>query len=305
MSQVVSINPFRCKMWELHNRLEHLLSEDNCRAEIGSFSKHGQLIAVLGRPLRGDPDHDIELIYGARRLFVARQLNVQLRVEVGEISDRAAIIAMDIENRQRQDVSPYERGLSFARCLRASFFESQEDLARALKISQSQVSRLLTLARLPSVVVSAFNDPVEIREAWGPDLTAALKDSRRREVTISRARSLASVSPRLPAVDVYQQLVATSVVGRKVRNRAHDEVVTDFDGAPLFRIRSQEKTIALLLPRARISQNTLNAVRDSIRQVLQHANCRPTQSAPLERPQRRGRASATAKDEQLARERIG
>jgi ParB family chromosome partitioning protein len=270
MPHIVSVNPFRCRMWDLHDRPEQFIVEDTCRAEISSFEKHGQLIAALGRPVRGDPDYDIELICGARRLFVARHLNVQLLVEVREMTDRAAVIAMDIENRQRLDVSPYERGLSFARFLRAGHFESQEDLARALKISQSQVSRLLTLAHLPSVVVSAFTNPLEIREGWGPDLAAALRDAKKREAIIARARTLASASPRHSAVEIYQQLVAASVPGRKVRARSHDEVVTDVDGTPLFRIRSQEKAIAVLLPRDRMSQERLNAVRDAVRDALRH-----------------------------------
>jgi ParB family chromosome partitioning protein len=284
MAQIVSMNPFRCRMWDLHDRLEHLIVEDNCRAEISSFSKHGQLVAAIGRPLHGDPDHDMELICGARRLFIARHLNVPLLIDVREMTDRAAVITMDIENRQRQDVSPYERSLSFARCLRARFFESQDDLARALKISQSQVSRLLTLARLPSVVVSAFSNPLEIREGWGPDLAAALDDVRKREATIARARTLASVSPKPAAVDVYQQLIAASVPGRTVRTKPHDEVVTDLDGTPLFRIRTQEKAIAVLLPREQISQETLEAVRDAVRDVLQRRNRQPIAARRLRSP---------------------
>jgi ParB family chromosome partitioning protein len=269
MPQTTLVNPFRCKMWDLHDRLEHLIAEESCRAEIVSFTTHGQLIAALGRPLKDDPDHDVELIYGARRLFVARHLNAQLLVEIREVSDREAVVAMDIENRQRQEISPYERGLSFARCLRAGHFDSQDDLAKALKISQSQVSRLLTLARLPSVVVSAFDNPLEIREAWGLDLAAALQDTRMREPIIIRARVLESMRPKLNAMDVYLELVSSSAGSRKVRTRLHDEVITDSGGAPLFRIRIQEKMIAVLLPRDKTSKHTLSEVRDAIREVLQ------------------------------------
>lgn len=275
MPHIVSMNPFRCRMWDLHDRLDHLIGEESCRAEIISFSKHGQLVAAIGRPLRADPDHDVELICGARRLFVARHLNVPLLVDVREMTDRAAVIAMDIENRQRLDISPYERSLSFARCLRAGYFESQDDLAKALKISQSQVSRVLTLACLPSVVVSAFPNPLEIREGWGVDLTAVLQDVRKRQAMITCARALASRLPKSAAVDVYQQLIAACVPGRKVRTKPHDEVVTDLDGKPLFRIRIQEKAIALLLPRDQMSQETLRAVRDAVRDVLQHWDGQP------------------------------
>jgi ParB family chromosome partitioning protein len=278
MSQIVSVNPFRCRLWDFHDRLEQLIVEDNCRVEISSFSKHGQLIPALGRPLHCNPDYEIELICGARRLFVARHLNVPLLVEIRDMTDRASVIAMDIENRQRQDISPYERGLNFARCLRAAYFESQDDLARALRISQSQVSRLLTLTGLPSVIVNAFTSPLEIREGWGPDLAKASQDPKRREATIARARALACSSPRPSAIEVYQQLVAAAVAGQRPRTRPHDEVVTDVDGTPLFRIRSQEKAIAVLLPRDQISQETLNAVRDAVRDVLQHRNRYPSTS---------------------------
>jgi len=275
MVQIVSANPFRCRMWDHHDRLDYLVVEETCRAEIDSFATHGQLVPVLGRPLRGDPEYDLELIFGARRLFVARHLNLPLRVEVRDITDRDAIIAMDIENRQRRDISPYERGLSFARSLRAGHFESQEDLAKALKISQSQVSRLLKLARLPSVIVNAFGNPMEIREGWGPDLVGALHETRR-EATIARARALAAAAPRLSAVEIFQQLISASLVGRKVRPKARDEVVTGFDGKPLFRIRRQEKAIALLLPLESTSAEILEAVRDALRDVFHQSGRKHT-----------------------------
>src|SRR5258708_5408352 len=111
---VVLVNPFRCRVWALHDRLEDHITEDSCKEEIESIASHGQLIPVLGRPLKGDVDYDVEIIYGARRLFVTRHLNVPLHVEVREITDRDAIVAMDLENRHRKDISPYERGLSYS-----------------------------------------------------------------------------------------------------------------------------------------------------------------------------------------------
>src|SRR5882672_1260844 len=78
MRKVVSIDPFRCRLWQLHDRLPEEITAESCTAEIQSFTEYGQMIPVLGRPLRGDPHHEIELIYGARRLFVARQINQPL-----------------------------------------------------------------------------------------------------------------------------------------------------------------------------------------------------------------------------------
>ncbi len=122
MRSVILMDPFRCRMWDLHDRFEAAITEQSCKAEIESFQRHGQLVPVLGRPIRGDPQHEVELIYGGRRLFVARHLNKQILVEMRPMTDREAIVAMDIENRQRLDISPFERGFSYTRWLRMGLF---------------------------------------------------------------------------------------------------------------------------------------------------------------------------------------
>lgn len=219
MQSIIVVNPFRCRMWALHDRIEDQITEEACRAEIESFSSHGQLVPVLGRPLRADPDHDVELIYGARRLFVAKHLNKSLIVELRELSDKEAIIAMDIENRQRSDISAYERGLSYTRLLRGKHLTSQDELARTLNVSRAQVSRLLKLARLPSVIVNAFESVAAIPEAWGLDLVDRWQDPDRQRPIAKRAREIAMKSPRPPAGDVYRELLTAAVQGRKVRSR--------------------------------------------------------------------------------------
>lgn len=117
MDTIVSANPFRCRMWSMHDRLESCITEENCKAEIESFATHGQIVPVLGKKLNADPDYDYELYFGARRLFIARHLNVALRIRLRELSTRDALIAMDIENRQRIDITPYEQRSSLQTCL--------------------------------------------------------------------------------------------------------------------------------------------------------------------------------------------
>jgi ParB family chromosome partitioning protein len=272
MHSIVQVNPFRCRMSTMHDRLDAHITEETCRIEIQSFLKHGQLVPVLGRPLRNDPLCEVELIYGARRLFVARHLNVPLKVELRELGDRESIVALDIENRQRKDVSPYERGRSFARWIQAGYFRSQDDIGRTLRISSSQVSRLLKLARLPSVIVDAFSSPLDICEGWGTDLMDALEDPRRRRNTLSAARIICEETPRPQARDVYKRLLAASAEGRKIRVRAHDEVVKDGSGHPLFRIRQQASSIAVVLPLEKVSARTLDSIRRVLSDLLQIGN---------------------------------
>jgi ParB family chromosome partitioning protein len=265
---LVCADPLRCRLWALHDRLEAGISADSCRAEIDSFTRHGQIVPALGRPLHDSPDFDIEIICGARRLYVARHLKQNLSVELREMSDRAALIAMDTENRQRVDISPYERGLSYSRWLHSGQFHSQEDIAHALKVSPAQVSRLLKVARLPRVLVHAFTTPLEICESWGVRLADALEDPQRRHPTLKLARSIAAQVPKPPGRVVFRQLLAAGAKGRRPKSRGHDEVVKDHRGQPLFRIRQLRSCVALLLPVEHLSAKRLAAVRKSVAEAL-------------------------------------
>jgi ParB family chromosome partitioning protein len=228
-------------------------------------------MSVLGRRLLGDPDHNYELIYGARRLFVARHLNVPLTVELRNVSDRDGIIAMELENGQRRDISPYERALRYAEWLRLGYFESQQDLARALILSPSQVSRLLALARLPGDVVSAFGNVRNIREGWGVRLVEAMRDPGRREPMIQAAREMASAHPRLRPSHVYAELVAIAKVEVAIA-ASKDDFVQDDSGNALFQVKHGRKSIALILPVDRVSEKCLHNIRDAITSILQSPN---------------------------------
>jgi ParB/RepB/Spo0J family partition protein len=271
VSTVKLVSASRCRMWPLHDRLVDHITAEACAAEIDSFSDHGQLVPALGRTLTGDPEFDIELIYGARRLYVARHVNMPLLVELREISDRDAVIAMDIENRQRLDVSPYERGLSYARWLDSGVFGSQDEIAEALKVSTSQVSRLLKLARLPEAITAAFATPVDICEGWGLDLVDAFEDPERTKGLVKKARALASAPRRPPALEVYRRLIADPGGDEKPKSLSRDEVVKDSNGIPLFRIRHQMHSVALVLPSQAMSADLLKHVCDAVSGVLQGA----------------------------------
>jgi ParB family chromosome partitioning protein len=183
------------------------------------------------------------------------------------MDDREALVAMDAENRLRKDVSPYERGLSYAGLLRAKYFTSQEEMARALSISASQVSRLLKLAELPSVVVGAFVNPIDIREGWGLDLHKAWRDPDIRPVLTQRARSLASQTPRPAAHIVYERLLAPSGAVSK-RRKYRDDVVKAASGVPLFRVRYQRNTVALILPNSSVNATVLETIRCTLSDIL-------------------------------------
>lgn len=267
-SEVISIDPFRCRLWPLHARLQDQITEASCTAEIQSLKAHGQMIPVLGRPLHGDPQYDVELIYGARRLFAARLVQQPLIVELREMSDQAAIIALDLENRQRQDMSPYEWGLSYARWLRAGHFDCQDEMARALQVSAAHVSRLLKLARLPSIVVNAFGTGAQIREAWGLELMDVLSDPARRQPVLRAARAISGSTSHPVASEVFGRLLTAGTRNRGQRAAPRDVVIKDHQGAPLFRIRRQSSSTMFLLPGERMSALMLEQIEKAITNIL-------------------------------------
>jgi ParB family chromosome partitioning protein len=262
----IAINPLRCRVWSLHSRLDESLTEESCRTQIASFEKHGQLIPVLGRRLRGNRDYDVELIYGARRLFVARHLNLPLLVELRDISDRDGIVAMDLENRLRQDVSAFERGTSYDRWLREGFFESQDEIAKALQVSPAQVSRLLKLARLPQTVIEAFGNATEICEVWGAELGNLLKDPETERRLLQAARNVAAVAPRPPCAEIYKQLCAAARDNREPENA--DRVVKDELGEELFRIKRQRDSIVFSVSMDILCQESLERIERVIAGVM-------------------------------------
>lgn len=272
MTSLVLMDPFRCRVWDLHERLESEITEETCKAEIDSFRRQGQLLPALGRRLRGDPDHDIELIYGARRLFVARLLNKPLAVELLDLSDRDGIIAMDIENRQRRDVSPYERGRSISQWLRARYFNSQEDVARALHLSGSQVSRLLRLAELPLEVVEAFGTPNDLCERWGLELVELCASRTNRSALLAAAREIKALTARPSPADIYRQLLSCAQPAPSLEGPPLDEVVTSTSGAVLFRIRRQPNALSLFVPTEKLSRECLTEMQDVILSILRECD---------------------------------
>jgi ParB/RepB/Spo0J family partition protein len=267
MTEIIQISAFRCRLWDKHGRMEEYITEASYKDELRSMREHGQLVPAVGRRLMSNDTHEVEIICGARRLFIARQLNSLLSVELRQVTDREAVVLLDMENRQRRDWSPYERGMSFSRWLAAGLFESQDDIARTLSISASQVSRLLKLAKLPSIVVQAFSDPCDICENWGLELHSACESPVTRSQVIARARTLASKSQRVPPRCTFDRLMFNQRM-RAAKEISKQEIILGPKGEPLFRIKHQEATIALVIGKRHLSSAVMQQIKDSLSNIL-------------------------------------
>jgi ParB/RepB/Spo0J family partition protein len=244
----------------MHDRLGDGIDIDSCKSLLDSMEKHGQKSAVLGRPLVNDPDYEVELIYGARRLFVAQQLGIDLSVEVRVIDDREALVEMDIENRVRADISPYERGLSYRRWLRSGHFANQAEIAKCLGVSEAQVSRLLRYSELPAAIVNAFASSRDIREEWAVELAKRCRDEEFREGMLRRARDCRSTERQLSPQHVYDVLVNNGV-RKPVNAGSRDEVVKNESGEVVARIAFRAKSVHFIVARDRVTKPVLQDLK--------------------------------------------
>ncbi|TNF19645.1 MAG: ParB/RepB/Spo0J family partition protein [Rhodobacteraceae bacterium] len=177
------IDPARCRMWDRHNREYALLNEENCRDLIDGIRSQGrQEFAAIVRA-SADPAYDYEVICGARRHFAVSWLRAnnytqfKYLVEVRDLSDEEAFRLADIENRDREDISDYERAIDYADAVERYYGGKQKAMAERLEVSQPWLSRYLQLAKLPAAIVAAFPTVRDIRERNARELKPLLADA--------------------------------------------------------------------------------------------------------------------------------
>lgn len=266
---IEQVEPARCTLWQFHERLGDELNSGSCKELITSMQRHGQRHPVLGRRLARTAGAKIELIYGGRRLFAAAQLGVKLLVDVQELGDRDAVVEMDVENRLRADISPYERGMSYRRWLNARLFASQAELAKELGVSEAHVSRLLRYADLPAAVVGAFDTVQSIREEWATTLAKVCQDPNRRPGLLRRAREVSQGARRYPPQVVFRRLVAGGHIVGNETAQPRDEVVKSPSGKPMYRIAVRARTVHFIVPRDDLPEHIVRELKRQLTSTLE------------------------------------
>ena len=178
------------------------------------FEELKKTIAVAGgnvqpikvRPIQGDATADYELVFGHRRHRACFELGVPVLALVKNVGDQELWLDMARENLARKDMSPWEQGSGLARAIDKGLFSSNRQLAKELGIDQSNVSKLLQLARLPSVVIDAFESPLELQQAWAKGLSDAVQKDP--DGVLERAKAITVLRPRMQSKKVFQELVA-------------------------------------------------------------------------------------------------
>lgn len=198
------VDPGECRMWEGHNRDYALLNEETCRDLIDGIRAQGrqEFPAIVRRIDPPEGDLRYEVVCGARRHFAVNWLRAngyrQFRylIEIRALTDEEAFRLADIENRDRDDISDYERARDYARAIDAYYGGRQRRMAERLEVSEAWLSRYLNLARLPHPVVDAFPTIRDIRELHARRLKPLLAEAGMRRRLLAEARTIAAEQGR-------------------------------------------------------------------------------------------------------------
>jgi ParB family chromosome partitioning protein len=145
----------RIPLAELH------LADDNVRRELGDVSDLAASIKAIGllEPLVVTPraEGGYLVVAGARRLAACAKLGWGgIDAIAREFSEQERVLAMAIENLQREDLSVLEEAEAYRR-LTQELGLSQRELAKRVGRSQPHISKRLALLELPEAVQQAVD----------------------------------------------------------------------------------------------------------------------------------------------------
>ena len=160
-----------------------------------------------------------EIVFGHRRHRACSELGIPVlaTIDTGAVSDHELFSAMDRENRERADLSPYEQGTMYRRALDEKLYPSNRRLAEALGVSHTWVANVLLVADLPAPVVVCFRSPLEIQHRHAKSIASALETDRKG--VLRRAEKLRAQERPKAAAAVVAALLGVSSDGAEPKKQ--------------------------------------------------------------------------------------
>lgn len=150
---VVELDPDSVDVSFIRDRLE----DDKQAFEdlLVAIREQGQNSPILVRPHPKD-DSRYMVVFGHRRLRVAKALGQKIRAVIKAISDRDHVIAQGQENSARSDLSFIEKA-TFAKQLGALNYDNDSaTVMAALSIDRATLSKMLSVANMPDDILKAI-----------------------------------------------------------------------------------------------------------------------------------------------------
>ena len=160
------VDPENCKPWKFHNRDNAWLNPEKCADLISSIRKNEQQLPIIARKIENDPDGKTwEIIAGRRRWYSCKYLKKHVRLKAVSSDDRECAIIMNLENKDRADISEFEDSISYRQQFDAGLFDSQNEMSEALGLNKSKLSKMLAAAKINELplIMGLFPDKTKLK----------------------------------------------------------------------------------------------------------------------------------------------
>ena len=151
-----------------------------------------------------------EVVFGHRRHRACKELGLPVLAVIWTTPapDLDVFLSMDRENREREDLSPFEQGTSYRAAIDGGLFPSRRRLAESIGVSHTWVRKAMLVAELPTAVIEAFQTPIEIQPKHALEIAEAIQ----RDPTgvLRRAERLRTSSDRMTSAQTVLQLTASN-----------------------------------------------------------------------------------------------
>jgi len=284
-SDCVALRAQDCAEWQGDPVQRADLTPQSCQALIDDIAaRRGNTVPVKVRRTPSGSAQPYEVLIGQRRRFAVQWLNqngrpdILLKAQIVVMSDEEVFRHLDAEHRERDEGGELERARGYEVAVDRFYGGVQSRMAEALGFSNSQISRLLSLAQLPEEVVRAFPTPDELRVRHAEVLTPLLRRPAQRALILRAAALLAHEQqilslrhePLLPAATVLNRLkqaALTSDGEADVLQMIHIGDICVGSAKPQGPGADKQGILAIEL--AITDQVSLDALFDALRQIIQ------------------------------------
>jgi len=239
--------------WANRNEAEFATVEfEELKADIAAAGGNVQPIKVRVAGVF-DGQTGYEIVFGHRRHQACLLLGLPVNSIIEEsMTDLALFEEMDRENRARKSLSAWEQGRMYQEALTKGLYPSLRKLSESLGVNLADASRSVDLAKLPKVVVDAFQTPLDLQVRWSKFLKDALQKNP--DGVLAIAKELSTQKGKLLPTQVFERLISKEadpvkvemeikVEGRKgavFRTDAKGRVTLEFESGVLSVGRQKE-----------------------------------------------------------------
>jgi len=163
-NQIVDIDPSKIKPSSVKDRLSSFEGQE-FESLKESIKINGQQIPILVRACK-ENDNFYQAAFGHRRIQAAKELGINVKAIVRDLSDEDLVIAQGQENSSRLDLSFIEKALFASRLENANF--TRDTISIALSSDKSEISRYITIVESIGIelIVSIGAAPKIGRRRW-------------------------------------------------------------------------------------------------------------------------------------------